>query len=195
MKPATLLPIIASFTWAGLWFSPDQQGQRLMNRGDFNAAAEAFRDPTRKGIAQYRAGDFARAEQSFARVSSAEASYNRGICLILLGKYEAAIKQFDAALAERPDWNDAIVNRGIAEARAQLVEAKGGDLGDQQIGADEIKFDKNKREGGQETVIDGQKVGDDAAMQALWLRRVQTKPADFLKAKFAYQLADQQGGE
>ncbi len=195
MKPATLLPIIASLTWAGLWFSPDQQGQRLMNRGDFNAAAEAFRDPTRKGIAQYRAGDFAQAEQSFARVSSAEASYNRGICLILLGKYEAAIKQFDAALAERPDWNDAIVNRGIAETRAKLVEAKGGDLGDQQIGADEIKFDKNKREGGQETVIDGQKVGDDAAMQALWLRRVQTKPADFLKAKFAYQLADQQGGE
>ncbi|HIE98204.1 MAG: hypothetical protein ABGZ53_25045 [Fuerstiella sp.] len=37
----------------------------------------------------------------------------------------------------------------------------------------------------------------DSAMQALWLRRVQTKPADFLKAKFAYQLAtgDQKGGE
>ena len=37
----------------------------------------------------------------------------------------------------------------------------------------------------------------DSEMQALWLRRVQTKPADFLKAKFAYQLSarEQEGGE
>jgi Ca-activated chloride channel family protein len=29
-------------------------------------------------------------------------------------------------------------------------------------------------------------------VQALWLRRVQTKPADFLRAKFAYQYGRQQ---
>jgi len=28
----------------------------------------------------------------------------------------------------------------------------------------------------------------DASIRALWLRRVQTKPADFLRARFAYQL-------
>jgi Ca-activated chloride channel family protein len=31
-------------------------------------------------------------------------------------------------------------------------------------------------------------------MQALWLRRVQTRPADFLRAKFAYQQAAQAEG-
>ncbi|SDP77385.1 hypothetical protein [Desulforhopalus singaporensis] len=40
-----------------------------------------------------------------------------------------------------------------------------------------------------------EKVGEtmqlsDAEMRAMWLRRVQTKPADFLRAKFAYQLAN-----
>jgi Ca-activated chloride channel family protein len=33
-------------------------------------------------------------------------------------------------------------------------------------------------------------------MRAMWLRRVQTKPADFLRAKFSYQNAmDQETGE
>jgi Ca-activated chloride channel family protein len=33
-------------------------------------------------------------------------------------------------------------------------------------------------------------------MQALWLRKVTTKPADFLKAKFAYQYqSGEKGGE
>ena len=32
----------------------------------------------------------------------------------------------------------------------------------------------------------------DAQLQALWLRRVQTKPAEFLRAKFAYQLSRRQ---
>ena len=60
-------------------------------------------------------------------------------------------------------------------------------LGDQQLGADEIKFDK-KKPGGQETQVSGDQTTDSKSMQALWLRRVRTKPADFLKAKFAYQL-------
>ena len=35
----------------------------------------------------------------------------------------------------------------------------------------------------------------DAAMQELWLRRVQTKPADFLRAKFSFQLANEKESE
>jgi Ca-activated chloride channel family protein len=40
-----------------------------------------------------------------------------------------------------------------------------------------------------EVVTDGQM--SDEELQALWLRRVQTRPADFLRAKFAYQLSHQ----
>ena len=77
----------------------------------------------------------------------------------------------------------------IAVARAKMTEQKGGDMGDQQIGADEIKYDKNKQPGGQDTQTEEGQPLTDSSMQALWLRRVQTRPADFLKAKFAYQLA------
>jgi Ca-activated chloride channel family protein len=33
----------------------------------------------------------------------------------------------------------------------------------------------------------------DEELRGLWLRRVQTKPADFLRAKFAYQVQAQGG--
>ena len=116
MKYFSMLMIVGAFTWAGLWFTPDQQGQRLMNRGEFEAAAQAFQDPMRIGVAWFRAGDFEKAEQAFARVPSPEAEFNRGNCLIMRGKYDAAIERFDRALQLRPGWPDAKVNRGIAVA-------------------------------------------------------------------------------
>ena len=189
MKSIPLLGVIGAITWWSLWFTPDQQAQRLMNRGDFPAAAETFRDPLRQGVAWYRAGEFEKAEQAFARSGTPEAEFNRGNCLVMLGKYEPAIERYDRALELNPELEDARVNRGIAVARAKLVERKGGDMGDQKVGADEITFDKSKNPGGQDTETEAAQPLTDADMQALWLRRIQTKPADFLKAKFAYQLA------
>ena len=183
-------------TWIGLWLTPDQQGQRLMNRGEFQTAAETFRDPIRQGVAWFRAGEFEKAELAFARMATPEAEFNRGNCLVMRGKYDAAVERFDRALELHPGWQDAQINRSVAVARAKLVERTGGDMGDQQIGADEITFNNKKNAGGQDTKVDDSKAMSDSTMQALWLRRVQTNPADFLKAKFAYQLAigDREGG-
>ena len=63
------------------------------------------------------------------------------------------------------------------------------------MGTDEIVFEKSKNAGGQETETEAAQPLSDSDMQALWLRRIQTKPADFLKVKVAYQLAvgDQSG--
>lgn len=196
MKTLVVIQLLAAMTWWRFWFTPDQQGQRLMNHGHFQAAAETFRDPMRQGVAWFRAGRFAKAEQAFARVETPAAEFNRGNCLIMRGNYEEAVKRFERALALNPEFEDARINRQIALARAKLVEKKGGHMGDQKIGADEIVFDKNKKSGGQETEIEGSQPLSDSAMQALWLRRVQTRPADFLKVKFAYQLAagEQEGG-
>ena len=180
--------------WSKLWFTPDQQGQRLFKRGEFVAAAQAFHDPMWQGAAWYRAGEFEKAAQAFARRDSAEAHFNQGNAWLMRGKYETAVACYDRALAKRPDWKEAIENRNLAAARAKMVEQKGGDLGDQKLGADKIVFDKNKKNEGQDTDVTGGKALSDQEIQALWLRRVQTKPADFLKAKFAYQEAMQQEG-
>ena len=56
MKTITCFTAMVAITWAGLWFTPDQSGQRLMDQEEFEAAAQAFEDPMRVGVAWYRAG-------------------------------------------------------------------------------------------------------------------------------------------
>lgn len=193
MKPMIFLLAI---TWAGLWLTPDQQGQRFFDREEYRKAAEAFVDPMRRGVAWYRAGEYKKAAASFGRLSTPEAKYNLGNTQLMLGDYDSAIASYDKALQDRPDWKEAQENRDLARARGELVKGEGGDFGDQTLGADEVVFDKDKDRGGQETQVAGDKVTSDAAVQAIWLRQVQTKPADFLKAKFAFQQAQaSEGGD
>lgn len=187
--------ITAALAWSSLWFTPDQQGQRLFDKGEFLEAAKAFQDPMWKGTALFRAGEFEKAAQAFARKDSPEGQYNQGNAWLMNGKYEAAIKCYDRALDQRPDWKDALENRDLATARAKMVETKGGDMGDQKIGADKTVFDKDANNDGQETVVTGEKAATNQDIQAMWLRRVQTNPSDFLKSKFQYQQAMQQEGE
>ena len=181
-----------SGAWTGLWLTPDQQGQRWFRREDYAAAAETFRDPMWQGAAWYRAGEFEKAAQAFARRDTADAHFNQGNAWLMRGEYETAIASYGRALEKRPDWKEAADNRALAIARAKTVEKKGGDRGDQKIGADKVVFDKNTKNEGQETEITGGKALSDEEVQALWLRRVQTRPADFLKAKFAYQQGQKQ---
>ena len=186
--------LLATLTWSGLWFTPDQEGRRHFRRGEYAAAAAAYHDPMWQGIAWYRAGEFKRAAQVFGRVDSAEAHYNRGNALLMGGDYEAAVASYERALDMRPAWTEAEDNRALALTRGKEVEAKGADMGDQRLGADKIVFDKDARNEGQATEIAGGKALSDQELQALWLRRVQTRPADFLKAKFEYQEAARAAG-
>lgn len=184
MKPIILL---AAMTWAGFWFTPDQQGKSLFKKGEYSAAAEAFQDPLWKGMALYESGNFKKAAGAFARRDTAEAHFNQGNAQVMHGTYEAAIASYDRALEKRPDWKEAKENRDLAAARGEMVKTDGGDMGDQTLGADEIKFDNKKRDSGQETKVNTEAAASNGDVQALWLRRVQTNPADFLKAKFSYQ--------
>ena len=180
---------IAAITWASIWLTPNQQGQRYFTRGDFKLAAELFEEPMWQGAAWYRAGEFKLAAEAFSKHSTAEAYYNRGNALLMLGKYEDAVTSYDQALKLKPDWSQAFENRQLATARGRLTKQTGGELGDQKIGADQIVFDNKKRQSGQETELVAEQASSDNAVQAMWLRRVQTKPADFLRSKFAYQQA------
>ena len=47
--------------------------------------------------------------------------------------------------------------------------------------------------GGEDSTVQAAMPMSDEAVRALWLKRVQTRPADFLRAKFAYQLGAQPG--
>ena len=51
-----LLAFAASAAVAGWFESNEQEGERLFRDGKYADAATVFRDPYRRGVAQYRAG-------------------------------------------------------------------------------------------------------------------------------------------
>lgn len=189
------LVLLATLSWSTLWFTPDQLGARAFARGDYAAAAASFVDPLWSGAAWYRAGEFTRAAEAFARRDSPEAHFNQGNARLMLGDYAAAVACYERALEQRPDWREARENLALATARRELLAQHGGDMGEQRVGADDIVFDARKDERGQTTGSAGERPLSDPEIQALWLRRVQTRPADFLRAKFAYQQALRDAGQ
>jgi Ca-activated chloride channel family protein len=191
-----IVVVAAIMAWqqgTDFFVTPDQRGQRLMNQQEYVQAAETFVDPMRQGAAYYRAGDFKTAASVFAGCAGPEAAFNHGNALVMLGKYDQAVASYDQALELRPGWQAAQKNREIARGRAERVKFEGGDMTGGELGADEIVFDLNPNTAGagEEIVEDGKELSDEE-LRAMWLRQVQTTPADFLKAKFAYQQATRQ---
>lgn len=178
--------------WRDLWLTPDQRGRLLMSENRPADAGKAFRDPLWRGVASFRAGDFKGAAQAFAARDTAESAFDQGNALVMLGQYDDALKRYDRALALRPGWPEALGNREIARIRGERRKSEGG--ADQpDLAPDQVVFDKTKK-GGDDTTVETAKPMSDDAVRALWLKRVQTKPADFLKAKFAYQLSSSSAG-
>lgn len=176
----------------GWWLTPDQQGQRLFDSGRYLEAAERFEDPGRRGAAYYRGGDFERAAGVYGRMRSPEAAYNRGNALIMLGQYDAAIDSYERALELRPDWSQAEDNLALALARKRKLAPPESDAGGTggMLEADEVVLDDSGRvdRSGTETVTEGGEPMSEEEMRAIWLRRVRNDPADFLRARFAWQL-------
>lgn len=170
--------------------SPDRQGFTLFRKQRYQEASVHFTDPLWIGASLFKAGSFDRAATIYAGYDTSVSAFNQGTCLIMMGKYEDAASRLTRALEINPGWPEAETNLALARARAEMLKKEGGDMTGGQLGADEIVFTKTKssNDDAVEETVDGQKLSD-AEMRAIWLRNVQTKPADFLRAKFAYQHA------
>jgi len=189
-----LIVLVVAVWWPSrvpdFWSSRDQQGDRLARLGRYSEAARVYEDPLRQGFALYRAGEFKAAAAAFAHVATPEALFNQANALLMLGKYDDAIKAYDRALTLRPGWSDAEENRAIAVIRRDRIHRSGGDQTGGKSRPDEIVFDKGARSAEETVEVTEGKPLSDAELQALWLKRVTTRPADFLRARFAYQAAE-----
>ncbi len=174
------------------WRTPDQRGETLMRKKKFAEATKTYTDPWRIGMAQYRNGDFEAAAKTFARVPGATGAFDQGNASLMHGNYSGAIASYDRALTFRAHWKEAEENKALALARKAKMEAAGEDREKEQTGdvkPDEIVFDqKGENKKAPTTQINGAQMSDEE-LRATWLRRVQTTPADFLRAKFSYQAA------
>jgi Ca-activated chloride channel homolog len=183
--------IIGTVCDTNFWFSADQRGDALFRHGKFGQAAKIFSDPMRKGVALYRAGDFLLASKSFIRVRTAAGALNEGDALLMQGAYEQAIAAFDRALSLHPGWKEAEENRALAVIRRDRLKIHGGNMTKGMEEGNETVINLNAKRGQNSQESAGGDKLSDAELQATWLRRVQTTPSDFLRAKFSYQAQEQ----
>lgn len=186
--PATQGSAVRPWRFVDLWLTHDQQGRRAFEQGDFARAATLFDDPMWRGIAQYRAGQYAQAVQSFARVDSAQADYNQGNALARQGQYQQAAARYRQALRRQPQWPAAAANLALMEKlQAQQLPKDKPDSDDGEeppdLPPDQVKYDaaKPSAPGGKSLQV---VLTQDAEM---WMRAIQTTPTDLLQRKFALQ--------
>jgi Ca-activated chloride channel family protein len=195
---------LASVDWsvADLFMTPGQQGDRLMRQERFAEAAVTYRDPGRVGVALYRDGQFKEAISVFERMREPEMRFNLATAMVMFGWYGTADRVYSELLEDRPDWTAAKENREIARLRLEMLKKMAEEMmGDPNEPPDDVEIEFTKPDEGsqpQQTESDEQVEKSslsDAELQALWLRRLQTKPGDFLRMKFAFQkAAEEQGG-
>lgn len=177
----------ARFSWIDLWLTHNQQGRYYYQKGEYEKAAEQFEDPVWKGLALARTGDYQNALNQFALSDSAGAWYNQGNALAHLGKYPEAAQAYREALARQHPWPEAQENLALV---LSLIPTKAKEKPGQEqeiapeLPPDQMKFD-NKSGQGKKTQIQM----DPKKMAEIWMRNIQTTPADFLRRRFAMQAA------
>lgn len=176
-----------------LWWTADQQGRRHFERGEHRRAAELFDDPVWQGAAYYRSGDYEQAADAFGRVATAEAAFNLGNAYAMLRRYPEAVAAYDAALAKRPDWIEVAENRDAVRALMPVdleYPEEEQASGEPSFDADDMQFDEKGKQGKLGKVDPAQL--SDQQLAEMWLRRLQTSPADFLRQRFAVEAASEE---
>ncbi len=169
----------------GWWLTPDQQGRWWLERGDLQRAARHFSDPFWLGLTHARAENWQAAADAFARVDSAAGWFNQGHMLARAGRYADAVAAYDQALLRMPGWPEALADRD--KLRTLLPP----DPPEDKDGADLQPGESDGNEPGQRrpTKTQAPRRLTEAEIQGLWLQRLDTSPAGFLRRKFALEAA------
>ena len=148
--------------WEDLWLRKDQQAYRALADEDPARAAALAVDPQLAGEGWYRSTEYANAQEAWARSPSADAHYNRGNALALMGEYDAALAAYDEALELQPGMPDAEHNRALVEElkeqqqQQQQQEGEQGESGEGDSSAEQQEGDSPQESQGEE----GEEGGD-----------------------------------
>jgi Ca-activated chloride channel family protein len=110
---------VYAFEVKNLFKNADQVAVQQFDQTNFAAAAEQFSDPYRKGVAYYRAGDYAAAELHFTESKRSsvqlDALYNAGNAQMQQKKWRAAVASYEKVLEIQADHADAKHNLELAK--------------------------------------------------------------------------------
>ncbi len=123
-------PAQAAF-WDDLWLNKNQQARRALEAGKPADAAALFDDTQWRGVARYRAGDYAGSAAEFAERGDPRSLYNLGNAMAQTGEFDAAIDAYEQVLELEPDHEDAQYNlefvKNLRDQREQEQQQQGDD--------------------------------------------------------------------
>jgi len=151
--------------WDDAWKTRDQQAFEALQSDDAQKAASLAEDPDLSGEAWYRSGEFANAMQSWKTLDSADAHYNQGNALALMGEFDAAIAAYDRALALDPEMEDAQLNRELLEKMKEQQEQEqqqnqDGESQDGESSDEQQEGDQSQQQEGEEGEGSDQQEGE-----------------------------------
>ncbi len=91
---------------------PAALGRLALVAGLPSLAVPLLASPLERGVALYRAGDYAAADAAFAEAGRSQ-TYNRGLSLAAIGEYPLSVAYFDAVLFVNPADAEARRNREL----------------------------------------------------------------------------------
>lgn len=118
--------------WDYLWKNNEQRAAEDYQREEYDKAAKNFDNPQWKGSAHYQDNNYNEALSEFSKDPSAIGDYNRGNALAQLQRLDDAIAAYDAALAKKPDFEQAQRNKKLLEELKKNQEQQNQSGQDQQ---------------------------------------------------------------
>ncbi len=147
-----------AFEWRNLFLNKEQQGKAALEQQQYDQATQKFNDAYRKGVAQYKAGNYEDAVQYFETAQrpeiQSEAHYNLGNAQLMSGQIEQAIEAYENLLKDSPDHEDARHNLEIArKLLEQQKEQQNNDQNQQQQnGQDQQNQEQNSSANNQDAL-------------------------------------------
>ncbi len=131
-----------AFDWRDWFMNDGQKGRKAMEEKQFDEAEQIFQDDEyRRGVVQYKAGEFDEAAKSFENVEredvKQQAKYNYGNAKLMSGQLEDAIEAYKEVLEQNPEHMNAKYNMEIAKKLLEQQQKKQEEQQDQQQNQDQ----------------------------------------------------------
>ncbi|MBJ2127408.1 VWA domain-containing protein [Alteromonas sp. IB21] len=131
--------------WQKPFMNDNQEALNSYQRGKYKDAVNQFNDETWKASSLYKSGDYEGALNAYQNIPGPNSAYNQGNALAKLGKLEEAVKKYDQALREDPDFEDARTNKKIIEDLLKQQQQQ-QNQNDQQQDQDQNESDNNSEQ-------------------------------------------------
>lgn len=190
MLATSLWAPLARADWNHLWWTPDQLGQKALDKKAYSAAGSLYADNYRKGRAFYLAKDYQSAAAAFRQVDSAEGLFYLANSLAQLKQYQAALHYYALALQQKPTLAEAEKNAATVKALIDELRKKQG-VHQQADNHTDFSFLKIEQQRAKSKSEPQTGKGMDQNELNSWMNEVNTSPKEMLKSLFILQAQEQ----